>query len=63
MSISLLKFLKYTVYDLCRYINRNGEIVAAEVLTLKPSAELSDNQSVELPKSMVGLWGLCGPAL
>ena len=38
---------KHTVYDLCRFINRNGEIVPAEVLTLKPSAELSDNQSVD----------------
>lgn len=38
---------KHTVYDLCRYINREKEIVPNEVLTLKPSAELSDNQAVD----------------
>ncbi len=40
---------KHTVYDLCRYINSKSdhEIVPVEVLTLKPSAELSDNQNPE----------------
>ncbi|MBQ5453031.1 MAG: NAD(+) synthase [Bacteroidales bacterium] len=38
---------KHTVYDLCRYINREKEIVPKEVLTLKPSAELSENQAVD----------------
>ena len=40
---------KHTVYDLCKYINlKSGrEIVPEEVLTLKPSAELSDNQAVD----------------
>ncbi|MCR5453374.1 MAG: NAD(+) synthase [Bacteroidales bacterium] len=40
---------KHTVYDLCRYINdKAGKVlVPIEVLTLKPSAELSDNQSVD----------------
>ena len=40
---------KHTVYDLCRYINSKSghEIVPVEVLALKPSAELSDNQNPE----------------
>lgn len=40
---------KHTVYDLCRHINSKAgkELVPNEVLTLKPSAELSDNQSVD----------------
>jgi len=40
---------KHTVYDLCRYINEKNqkEIVPTEVLTLKPSAELSENQAVD----------------
>lgn len=40
---------KHTVYDLCRFINAKAgkEIVPIEVLTLKPSAELSDNQAVD----------------
>ena len=40
---------KHTVYDLCRYINSicPKEIVPLEVLTLKPSAELSENQAVD----------------
>jgi len=43
---------KHTVYDLCRYINSKSdhEIVPVEVLTLKPSAELSDNQNPEQGK-------------
>ena len=40
---------KHTVYDLCRHINEKAgkELVPVEVLTLKPSAELSDNQAVD----------------
>ncbi len=40
---------KHTVYDLCRFINSKAkkEIVPVEVLTLKPSAELSENQAVD----------------
>lgn len=40
---------KHTVYDLCRHINAKAgkELVPNEVLTLKPSAELSDNQAVD----------------
>ena len=40
---------KHTVYDLCRHINAKAgkELVPVEVLTLKPSAELSDNQAVD----------------
>jgi len=40
---------KHTVYDLCRHINFKAgkELVPVEVLTLKPSAELSDNQAVD----------------
>lgn len=40
---------KHTVYDVCKFINQKAgkELVPIEVLTLKPSAELSDNQSVD----------------
>ena len=40
---------KHTVYDLCKFINKKSgkEVVPVEVLTLKPSAELSENQAVD----------------
>ena len=40
---------KHTVYELCKFINdvNNKEIVPTEIFTLKPSAELSENQAVD----------------
>lgn len=35
---------KTQVYELCRYINRNGEVIPANILTKAPSAELRPNQ-------------------
>lgn len=35
---------KTQVYELCRYINRNGEIIPENILTKAPSAELRPNQ-------------------
>jgi NAD+ synthase (glutamine-hydrolysing) len=36
--------LKTQVYELCRYINRDKEIIPANILTKPPSAELRPNQ-------------------
>jgi NAD+ synthase (glutamine-hydrolysing) len=35
---------KTQVYDLCRYINRNGEVIPDHILTKAPSAELRHDQ-------------------
>jgi len=35
---------KTQVYDLCKYINRDGEIIPENILTKAPSAELRPNQ-------------------
>ncbi len=35
---------KTQVYELCKYINRNGEIIPENILTKAPSAELRPNQ-------------------
>ncbi len=35
---------KTEVYELCRYINRNGSIIPEEIITKPPSAELRPNQ-------------------
>ena len=35
---------KTQVFELCRYINRNGEIIPENILTKPPSAELRPNQ-------------------
>lgn len=37
---------KGEVYDLARYINRNGEIIPQGIIDIKPSAELSENQDI-----------------
>lgn len=39
--------LKTEVYELCRYINRNGEIIPNTILTKAPSAELRPDQRDE----------------
>jgi len=39
--------LKTVVYELCKYINRNGEIIPNNVLIKPPSAELRPNQKDE----------------
>ncbi|MBE2278878.1 MAG: NAD+ synthase [Ignavibacteriaceae bacterium] len=36
---------KTGVYQICEYINRNGEIIPEEILTKAPSAELRPNQT------------------
>ncbi|HQO23618.1 MAG TPA: NAD(+) synthase, partial [Spirochaetota bacterium] len=35
---------KTTVYELSKYINRNGEIIPSDTITKPPSAELRENQ-------------------
>ena len=35
---------KTQVFDLCRYINRNGEVIPANIISKPPSAELRPNQ-------------------
>ena len=35
---------KTQVYELCNYINRNGEIIPQNIITKPPSAELRPNQ-------------------
>jgi NAD+ synthase (glutamine-hydrolysing) len=35
---------KTEVYELCRYINRNGEVIPENILTKAPSAELRPGQ-------------------
>ena len=39
--------LKTVVYELCKYVNRNGEIIPNNVLTKPPSAELRPDQKDE----------------
>ena len=43
---------KTQVFELCRYINRNGEIIPANIISKPPSAELRPNQkdSYSLPE-------------
>jgi NAD+ synthase (glutamine-hydrolysing) len=36
---------KTTVYELSKYINRNGEIIPSDTITKPPSAELRENQT------------------